>query len=364
MMKDSPIDDRQMIEPLPIVKGQKVVDFVDKVFARSGYNARRLGEACRLYKRMLNEDVTVCLTLAGAMTPIGMSGPIIKLIENGFVDWIISTGANLYHDLHRTFDYPVVQGDFRADDDDLYERGIARIYDVFITDDTLLETDQIIGRAIKNQKLPKRFSTADLHYALGKEVLKTAPNPEKSVLAAAAKHDVPIYCSSPGDSSIGMNLTIPFIFGKEVDASTTLDVLETAAIVKHSDKNGVIEMGGGSPKNFFMQTQPTLWQILDQEKGGHDYFIQLTIDSPQWGGLSGATPQEAKSWGKVKEAEINNVVVYSCASLTFPILCQYVEESCKKRGLKELYLKKTAFTEELIKTTRQIEKIKKQYESA
>ena len=365
MMKDSLIDGRQMIEPLPIAKGQKVNDFVDKVFAKSGYNARRLGEACKLYKKMLNEDVTVCLTLAGAMTPIGMSGPIIKLIENGFVDWIISTGANLYHDLHRTFNYPMVQGDFRADDDHLYKHGIARIYDVFVADDdTLFETDQVIRRAIKNQKLPKKFSTADLHYAFGKEVLETAPNPEKSILAAAAKHNVPIYCSSPGDSSIGMNLTIPFIFGKEVDVSTTLDVLETAAIVKHSKKNGAIEVGGGSPKNFFMQTQPTLWQILYQEKGGHDYFIQLTIDSPQWGGLSGATPQEAKSWGKVKEADINNVVVYSCASLTFPILCQYVEESCKKKKAKELYVKKKEFTDELIKTGRQMEKIKKLYESA
>jgi deoxyhypusine synthase len=149
-MKDSLIDGRQMIEPLPIAKGQKVNDFVDKVFAKSGYNARRLGEACKLYKKMLNEDVTVCLTLAGAMTPIGMSGPIIKLIENGFIDWIISTGANLYHDLHRTFNYPMVQGDFRADDDHLYKHGIARIYDVFVADDdTLFETDQVIRRAIK-----------------------------------------------------------------------------------------------------------------------------------------------------------------------------------------------------------------------
>jgi deoxyhypusine synthase len=364
MMKDSLIDGRQMIEPLPIAKGQKVNDFVDTVFAKSGYNARRLGEACRLYSKMLNEEVTVCLTLAGAMTPIGMSGPVIKLIENGFVDWIISTGANLYHDLHRPFNSPVLQGDFRADDDYLYRQGIARIYDVFIPDDTLLASDQVIRRALQSQELPKRSSTADLHYALGKEVLRTAPSPEKSILAAGVKHNVPIYCSSPGDSSIGMNLTLPFIFGKEVDVSTTLDVLETAAIVKHSKKSGVIEVGGGSPKNFFMQTQPTLWQILHQGKGGHDYFIQLTMDSPHWGGLSGATPQEARSWGKVKEADRNSVVVYSCASLTFPILCQYVEERCEQKRLKELYLKKKEFTDELIKTSRNMEEIKKQYECA
>jgi len=343
------------IEPLPIEKGSSVMEFVDNVFSRSGYNARRLGEACGLYRRMLDEDVTVCLTLAGAMTPIGMSGPIIRLIESGFVDWIISTGANLYHDIHRSFNYPMVQGDFRADDNMLYEKGVARIYDVFIEEeDTLMATDRIIIKALMKHKFAPKFSTADLHHVLGKEILRIAPHPEKSLLAAAAKHNVPVYCSSPGDSSIGMNLTIPFIFGNDVDVSTTLDILETSALVKHSSKNGAIEVGGGSPKNFFMQTQPTLWQILDQDQGGHDYFIQLTTDSPHWGGLSGATPQEAKSWGKVKKADINNVVVYSCASITFPILAQYAVDTCSAKKTKQLYLRKKGFTDELIKNSRKI----------
>jgi deoxyhypusine synthase len=348
------------IEPLELKEGMTVADFVDNIYANSGYNARRLAEACKLFQRMIDEDVTICLTVAGAMTPIGMSGPIIRLMERGYVDWIISTGANLYHDLHRTFDFPMVQGDWRTDDNVLHKKGIARIYDVYIhDDDTLLSTDKVVREAVKLTKLPERFSTADLHNALGAFVQKKAPHPERSLLGAAALHKVPVYTSSPGDSSIGMNLALPYIFGKPVDVSTTLDVIETSAIVWASKMNGAVELGGGSPKNFFMQTQPTLWQILNQSKGGHDYFIQITTDSPQWGGLSGATPQEAKSWGKVKDADINNVVVYSDSSIAFPILAQYVLDRCKPRKRKEFFARKDAITKNLIDSSKKIPELRK-----
>jgi len=148
---------------------------------------------------------------------------------------------------------------------------------------------------------------------------------------------VPIYTSSPGDSSIGMNLIIPHMFDKPVALNPVLDVIETAAIVRDADLNGVVEIGGGSPKNFYLQTQPTLHQILmDPSKGGHDFFLQLTTDAPHWGGLSGATPGEARSWGKVKDAYVNNVVVYSCASITFPLIAQYALTRCKARTPRRL----------------------------
>ena len=158
------------------------------------------------------------------------------------------------------------------------------------------------------------------------------------MVAAAAKFDVPIYTSSPGDSSIGMNLIVPHLFDKPVMLNPVLDVIETAAIVRDAKINGVVEIGGGSPKNFYLQTQPTLHQILmDPSKGGHDYFLQLTTDAPHWGGLSGATPGEARSWGKIKDAYANNVVVYSCASITFPLIAQYVLCRAKPRPLRRLY---------------------------
>lgn len=326
------------IEPLRLPGNEAVADLIDGVFARSGFNARRLAEAAQLYSRMLRSDTTVGLTIAGAMAPIGMSGPIIELIRRGFVDFIISTGANLYHDMHRPFRLPMVQGSFQVDDNALADAGVARIYDVFIGDrSTLMETDKFVLRAAA--RLPDRpFSTAELHHLLGQDVREFADAPEKSFVATAAEYDVPVYTSSPGDSSIGMNLIVPHLFRRPMRIDPVRDVIETAAIVREATTNGVIELGGGSPKNFYLQTQPTLHQILyDPSKGGHDYFIQITTDSPHWGGLSGATPSEARSWGKLKDARINNVVVYACSSIAFPLIAQYVLVRNRPRKPKRLY---------------------------
>ncbi len=331
--------DGPTIEPLNLVGNEHVADLIDNVFAHSGFNARRLAEGAQLYRRMLEANATVCLTVAGAMTPIGMSGVISTLIERGFVDFMIATGANLYHDLHRPFEFPVVQGSPNVDDNVLADDGIARIYDVFIgADETLMATDKVILDAVRQFDTTKPFSTARLHHRLGQIVWEQAPRPEKSLVAVAQKYDVPIYTSSPGDSSIGMNLVVPHLFENPVQLNPVLDVIETTAIVRDAACNGVVEIGGGSPKNFYLQTQPTLHQILfDESKGGHDYCLQLTTDSPQWGGLSGATHSEARSWGKIRDASKDNVVVYSCASLTFPLIAQYALTRVKPRSPRRLY---------------------------
>ncbi len=345
----------KMIEPLELVGNEQIADMIDNVFLRSGFNARRLGQAARLFSKMIDSGATIALTLAGAMTPIGMSGPIIELIKRGYIDFIISTGANLYHDLHRPFDYPMMQGSADVDDDELAKERIARIYDVFIHDDeTLTATDKVILQAISEFDQSDRISTAQLHYNLGKTVAKIAQHPEKSLLVTAAEYDVPIYTSSPGDSSIAMNLALCHIWDKPIFIDPLLDVLETTAIVRSSEQNGAVEIGGGSPKNFYMQTQPMLWQILRDPKhsGGHDYFIQLTTDSPHWGGLSGATPQEAKSWGKLKTDDVNHMVVYSCASITFPLISQYVLSKNKPRKHKRLYLKRDEMMQDMKQATK------------
>ena len=363
ILKNKVMSSRKMIEPLDIKNNGTVSDFIDNVYGGSGYNARRLTEACKTFERMITRGATNCLTVAGAMTPIGMAGPIITMIENGFIDVIISTGANLYHDLHRAYNCPVVQGDVNTDDGKLNKLGIARIYDVFIEDDdTMFATDGIITRAGLSKKLTAGpISTADLHYIIGLHVLRDAPHPEKSLLAMAAKYKVPVYCSSPADSAIGMNLMIPNFYNKRIKLDVFRDIVETSAIVHGSDENGIVIMGGGSPKNFFLQTQPVLWEMLDINKGGHDYFVQLTTDSPQWGGLSGATPQEAKSWGKVKDPEKNNVVVYSCCSLTFPLLAKYVLDKCEPRERKDLMFKKNKLAIELLDKARKREKLLRDY---
>jgi len=339
----------KMIEPVNLWKDMKVVDMV-RTFGGMGYNARRLAEACELFVKMIDEDVTICWTISGALTPIGFSGLLIKAMEYGFIDWIVSTGANTYHDAHRAFDFPMVQGDFRVDDDELRDAGVARIYDVFILDDeTLLSTDRMVLEAFKSTKdLKKPCSTPDVYNKLGREIAKVAPFPEKSFLVKAAELDVPVFVPSEADSSVGMNLAIKYIEDDPVDPSPSLDILESAAIVKNAKKNGAVELGGGVPNNFFMQTQPMRWQILNDNQGGHDYFIQITDARPDTGGLSGATPSEAKSWGKVKEATRNNAVVYVDSSVAAPILLAYALSLRGPRKLKRIMKNKDKWTKEVL----------------
>ena len=256
------------VEPIRLHGRENVADMIDGCFAKSGFNGRRLAEACELYSRMLDAGATVGLTLSGAMTPIGMQGVLIDLMQAGFVDWIISTGANLYHDLHRTFDFPVTQGHWAMDDNELADAGVARIYDTFIEDDgTLLATDQVILKAADAISRDRPMSTAVFHWEIAKKLALTAPHADKSFFLSAQKLDVPIYTSSPGDSSIGMNLAVPALAGRPIILDPVCDVIETAAIVREARENGVIHVGGGSPKNFYLQTQPTLHQILFDDKG-------------------------------------------------------------------------------------------------
>src|SRR5512138_3838168 len=331
---------RPPVEPMRLRPKMSVEDLVD-VYRRAGaFNGGRLAEGCDLFGRMIDSGATIALTVTGAMAPAGMGGAIQAMIEAGFVDLVVSTGANLYHDFHFALKLPVVQGHFHVDDKELYQAGIERIYDIFITEDSLLDTDAFVREAL--EKAPKalrgRISTPQLHHYLGHLVLQQAPLPEKSFLATAAAYDVPVFTSSPGDSSIGMNVAAMKLRGGETTIDPDLDVLQSTSIVYDAKVNGVVILGGGSPKNFYLQTQPTLWQILDLNRGGHEYVLQISTDSPQWGGLSGATPSEAISWGKVQANMMkNHVVVYSDATVAAPLVFANALSTRRKRKPKRLY---------------------------
>jgi deoxyhypusine synthase len=317
-----------------------VVELVD-VYRRAGaFNGGRLAEGCDLFGRMIDSGATIALTVTGAMAPAGVGGAIQAMIEAGFVDLVISTGANLYHDLHFALKLPVVQGHFHVDDRELYRAGIERIYDVFITEDSLLDTDAFVREALEKAPASLRgnVSTAQLHHYLGHLVAGHSPLPELSWVATAARYDVPVFTSSPGDSSIGMNVAAMKLRGGATTIDPDLDVLQSTAVVYHADVNGVVILGGGSPKNFYLQTQPTLWQILDLNRGGHEYVLQVSTDSPQWGGLSGATPSEAVSWGKVQANMLkNHVVVYSDATVAAPLIFAHALSTRKRRKPKRLF---------------------------
>ncbi len=325
-----------------------VAELIDEQF--QAYNSARLNEAARLYaQEMLNpeKDVTVGLTMAGALTPAGLGGCVLTLMEYGFVDFIISTGANLYHDMHHALAMSLHKGDFRLDDTKLQEEGVIRIYDILFKDDVLLDTDAFVREALKT--LPERpISTSELHYHLGTQLLNIGVKPEYSILAQAAAWGVPIYTSSPGDSSIGMNVARNSLEGSKLTLDPMADVNETTAIVHHATRNGVIILGGGSPKNFYLQTQPQLWEVLGIQKGGHDYFIQITADAPHWGGLSGATPSEAVSWGKIKPDQLNSaVVVYGDSTIALPLLTAYAVSKAKARPRRELFKQRESLMKEL-----------------
>jgi deoxyhypusine synthase len=359
------------ISPISFGNNMTITDLVDNVFDRMGYNAKRLAEACHLFKKMIDENSTVCLTLAGAMTPVGMGGGIINMIENGFIDWIVTTGANTYHDMHFAYGLPVHQGDYTADDNDLAENDVVRIYDVYIDmERTLIAQDKIVQtltrKAHEKNKFPEKFSTAHYYKVIGNGVIETAKNPEKSFIAAAAKYDVPVFVPAFADSSVGMDISyLPIIAaakrgGKElspadfVDPSPTMDALESAAIVYHSMINnimrGVLEVGGGVPKNFLQQTGPMISQILGMECPGENYVIQVTVDRPDTGGLSGATINEGKSWGKIPKAGEGNVIPYIDATVGVPIIFAYALTNCKPRTHKKYGRKLPDITRDLVET--------------
>src|SRR6266568_616795 len=264
----------QRINPKAVTGKETVADLVDNAFL--AYNAGRLAEGCRLFaERMLDEDVTVGMSLTGAMTPAG------------FGDWIVSTGANLYHDAHFGLGMAMHRGTPFADDVVLREEGVVRIYDIFFDYDVLLSTDRFVREVSARSEFQRPMSTAEYHYLLGGYVLEREQAlglSRKSVLGAAHAAAVPIYTSSPGDSSIGMNVAEQALSGSKLRFDVSADVNETSAIVfsakVHGGKSGVLIIGGGSPKNFVLQTEPQIQEVLGISEKGHDYYLQLTDARP------------------------------------------------------------------------------------
>ena len=316
------------------------IDDLVGIFARSGYNARQLGEAAKLYCKMIEDDATICLTISGAMTPVGFGGIFKSLIERGFVDWIIATGANVYHEDHFAWNLPVKQGHFQVDDMILYDKDIVRIRDVYIKGkETLMAEDKIVQQIFKNELIDKPFTTAEFCNMMGKYSKQHSKHPEKSFVVASYDYDVPVYVSTLKDSSLALDLVPLRLANKVYYLDFVREIIEQAAIVYNSKKSGIVEIGGGVPKNTAQQTGPLLDQILGLGHGGQNYIIQITDARSDTGGLSGATLQEGKSWGKVKDSHEDVIMVYADATIAFPILSLYAISTEKPRKPKRLYKK-------------------------
>ncbi len=333
------------IDPRRIDGSESVVDLVEGTFL--AYNAARLREACQLLvEKMLEKDVTIGLTMTGALTPAGLGmAAVIPLIEAGFVDWIISTGANLYHDTHFGLGLSMHRGNPQTSDIVLREEGVVRIYDVFFDYDVLLSTDAFFRQIVQGKEFQRPMSSAEFHWLCGKYVRereRVLGIGSKSLLGAAYESGVPIYTSSPGDSSIGMNVAALTLDGNRCVIDPNADVNETASIVlgakRAGGKSAILILGGGSPKNFALQTEPQIQEVLGIDEKGHDYFLQVTDARPDTGGLSGATPAEAVSWGKIDPDRLPDAVVcYLDGTVALPVLTSYALAKRKPRKLRRLY---------------------------
>ncbi|MFA5553734.1 MAG: deoxyhypusine synthase [Phycisphaerae bacterium] len=367
------------ILPKPISKNTDVLTLIDNLDA---YNGGRLRAACHLMKEKYSqEDVTIGLSLAGALTPAGL-GPstVIPLMNHGFVDWLVATGANMYHDMHYALNLPMFRGSHNVNDSDLRDKGVTRIYDIlFDYEDVLMETDRILREILVQPQFQKEMGTREFYHHLGKildEYEKKNNLGQVSILAAAYRNGIPVFTSSPGDSTIGMNvagvelladaLNLKDKFKLKINPS--IDVNESTAIILNAKryekgKTAVILIGGGSPKNFMLQTEPQIQEVLMIPEVGQDYDINITDARPDTGGLSGAPPSEAASWGKIDPTKLDETVTaYLDVTLAFPILVAYTLQSAKPKKLKRLYDRGAELHQKLIKSylenNTEVEKLK------
>jgi deoxyhypusine synthase len=334
---------QKKIDPPAVTGSVSVTTLIEEAFL--SYNAGRLREACRLFAtKMLGEKVTVGLSLSGALTPAGLGiSCLAPLVQAGFIDWIVSTGANLYHDTHFALDMDMHQARPGLDDLALRKNEVIRIYDIVFDYENLLGTDRFYRKLCRGAAFQHTMGTAEFHYWVGKYLAAREDEtgkPGRSLLAAAFRAGVPIFTSSPGDSSIGMNLAALQLEGSALAIDPLRDVNQSAALVYDAKKKGqsaVLILGGGSPKNFMLQTEPQIQEVLGLAESGHDYFLQITDARPDTGGLSGATPQEAMTWGKVDPQQLpDTITCYLDSTVALPLLTAYALANRKPREPRRL----------------------------
>jgi len=346
----------ELIGKGPIPPRLAVADLIDRYF--QAYNAGRVRELCHLLCReALGPRVVMGMSFAGALTPAGL-GPscLVPLIHNHYLDWIVTTGANVYHDFHFALGLPLFQGTPFANDRELLKHKVVRVYDVFLEFSTLLQTDRYLYQTLAGREFSTRMSTAELHYRLGKILLEHADDPDQlcrsSFVAAAARAEVPIFVASPGDSALGLNLAALNLVGHDILLDPARDVNQSCAIVYHAKtqvgRSAVVIWGGGAPKNFLLQTEPQLQEILGFQITGHDYFAQVTDARPDTGGLSGATPAEAITWNKIDPDMLPQAVVcYADSTIVMPLVVAYLQAKGVKRQPRRLMRKLPGLVEHL-----------------
>ncbi len=304
------------IKPLDPQKTTTLYDLV-QAFQYTSFQSRNLYKCFEVFKKMLVDPrCIIFLGLSGAMIPGGMRKVIRRMIEKRLVDVIVSTGANIFHDLFESFGYRHYVGSQEMDDDALREQRIVRVYDALMDDQEINKVIYLLSKVPETLE-EKIISSRRYLEALGRQL-----KDEESILRTAARHGVPIFVPALSDSSIGIGLT--FLHGQKKNPSEGLiidqirDSFEIAQIKKASPVTGAIYIGGGVPKNYIQQLGPVN-ELLFRRESGHRYAFQITTDDPKWGGLSGCTFEEAKSWGKIERGSAY-AVIYMDATIALPLL--------------------------------------------
>ncbi|MEM3402246.1 MAG: deoxyhypusine synthase [Candidatus Hadarchaeales archaeon] len=297
--------------------------------ADTGFQGRKLGEVAEIWEKMIREkDLTIFMGLTGSMSTTGMWKIICWLIENRYIDVLVSTGANISEDILDAMGAGYWKGSHLVDDADLLKHKIDRFYDVFADELEYRKMEELIRKFVTTLDEEKIFSSAEFLYRFGEFLHKRGL---KCIVSTAYKHGVPIYSPAMADSGYGVAMATGTVKdGKKVVIDQVRDFVELLEIGKHAKKTGVIYIGGGVPKD----TIQLVAVMLDLVRGGetpypHDYAIQITTDSPQWGGLSGCTLEEAISWGKIS-ATGKRATCYCDATIALPIVSHALNERIGK----------------------------------
>src|SRR6188474_125935 len=315
---------RKAVEPFTIVADATAENLLTRM-ERISFQGRNLATARRIWEKMLASDATIFLGTAGALSAGGMRLIIAHLVEHRYIDCLVSTGANLYHDLHETRGRRHFIGSPQLDDAALAAERIDRVYDTLASEAEFSKNDEwIAGFTLKMERRP--HTTREYLYKLGEQLWNDTGN--NGILTAAYRAKVPIFCPAIADSSIGMGLSQARHRDQTAGYADVIgDIIESANIVIRRPSTATIVLGGGTPKNFINQASVQA-EFYDDRVGGHKFAIQIVTDVPHFGGASGSSLEEAQSWGKLT-LESEKVTVHCDVTVALPLVVTALETTAR-----------------------------------
>jgi deoxyhypusine synthase len=321
--------EQQPVQQLRLGGSGNVRQYVE-MLAGGSYQGRELGRALHVFDRMLETKTVIFLALAGAMIPAGMRGLIVDLLEERLIDGIVSTGANVIHDIVETMGQPHYAIDpTTVNDATLGELKLNRVYDTILPEDGFVEAEHLLLDLFDELDQSRPYNSRELVHFIGRRLAEKGLGP--GMVTAVSKLNLPLYIPAVADSELGIDLLYGRLQrGQRVMIDTIGDVGESSDVVWQSHlagaEVGIITLGGGTPRNFIQQTAPCL-DCMGRPYPGHKYAIGITTDVPYWGGLSGSTFEEAESWRKYNHPE--HATVRADSTIAFPMLCVAAYERLK-----------------------------------